>query len=93
MPAFLPPSYPSEQHHTVQSLLFGHSICEARKSAGLSIEDAARLFGMEVSEWMAIEEGYAPQDVSQLRAMADAIEIRFDRIAMVALLCRDVWEL
>ena len=66
---------------------------KTRKNAGLSIEEAARLSGMEVSEWMAIEDGHAPQDINRLRAMADAMEISFDRIAMVVLLCREAWEL
>ena len=48
---------------------------------------------MEVSEWAAIEEGYVPQDINRLRAMAGAMEIRFDQIAMLVLLCRDAWEL
>ncbi len=93
MPKFLSPSYPSERHHTVQSRLFGRFICETRKGAGLPLEKAARLSGMQAWEWLAVEEGHAPEDINRLRAMADAMEISFDRIAMVALLCRDVWEL
>jgi transcriptional regulator with XRE-family HTH domain len=87
------PFYPSEQRHAVRGLLFGRSIYETRKSVGLSLEEAARLSGMEVSEWLAIEAGYAPEDVNRLRAMADAMEISFDRIAMVVLLCREAGEL
>ena len=83
-----PLSYPSEQCHAVRSLLFGRSICETRKSAGLSLEEAARLSGMQISG-LAIEAGYAPQDVNRLRAMADTMEISFERIAMVVLLCRE----
>ena len=93
MPAFLPPSHPSEQHHTVPSRLFGRFICATRKSAGLSLEEAARLSGMQASEWVAVEEGYAPEAVNRLRAMADTLEISFDRITMVALLCRKAGEL
>jgi transcriptional regulator with XRE-family HTH domain len=69
--------------------MFGHCIREARKTAGLSIEQAARLSGMESSEWMGVEEGTVPQDINQLRAMADAMGIRFDRIATLVLVCRD----
>ena len=42
---------------------------------------------------MAIEDGHVPQQINKLRAMADAMEIRFDRIASLVLLCRDAWEL
>ena len=73
--------------------LFGFCIQEARKKADLSITEAARLSGMESSEWMAIEEGSVPQDVNRLRAMADAMEISFDKIATLVLVCRAAWEL
>lgn len=89
----LPPSYLPELRRGVWSRMFGHYICDTRKSAGLSIEQTARLTGMEVYKWMAIEEGHVPQDINRLRAMAAAMEICFDQIAMLVLLCRDAWEL
>ena len=73
--------------------LFGSCIQEARKTAGLSLEEAARLSGMEISEWMAIEDGYVPQDVNRLRAMADTMEISFDQIGTLVLVCKAAWEL
>jgi transcriptional regulator with XRE-family HTH domain len=73
--------------------MFGDGIKASREGAGISIEEAAGLSGMAVSEWMAIEDGYVPQDVNRLRAMAAAIEMRYDQIATLALLCRDAWEL
>jgi transcriptional regulator with XRE-family HTH domain len=73
--------------------MFGHCICSIREGKGLSIEQAACLSGMDISEWMAIEEGHVPQDINRLRAMAGALEIHFDRIAMLVLLYRDAWEL
>ncbi len=73
--------------------LFGSCIQETRKTAGLSLEEAARLSGMEISEWMAIEDGCVPQDVNRLRAMADAMEISFDQIGTLVLVCKAAWEL
>ncbi len=73
--------------------LFGHCISETRENAGLSIAEAARLSGMECSEWMAIEEGTVPQDITRLRAMADAMQISFDQIGTLVLVCRAAWEL
>ncbi len=72
--------------------LFGSCIQETRKTAGLSIEEASRLSGMQISEWMGIEDGCVPQDVNRLRAMAGAMEISFDKIATLVLVCRAAWE-
>jgi hypothetical protein len=73
--------------------LFGRSTCKTRRSIGLSLEEVALLSGMQVSEWPAVEAGYAPQEVNRLRAVADAMEISFDKIATLVLVCRDAWKL
>jgi transcriptional regulator with XRE-family HTH domain len=73
--------------------MFGRGIRENRQNAGLSIEEAARLSGMEVSEWAAIEEGHVPQETNRLRAMAAALEISYDRLLNLVLLGREAWEL
>jgi hypothetical protein len=46
---------------------------------------------MEASEWASVEAGFVP-DPAQLRPMADALELGYDRIATMAVLCRDAWE-
>ena len=73
--------------------MFGSGIRTHRERAGISVEEAAGLSGMEISEWMAIEDGNVPQDVNRLRAMAAAIEIRYDQVATMAMLCQGAWEL
>ena len=87
--ASLPSSYLIRQS---MGRLFGSCIEEVRKTAGLSLEEAARLSGMEISEWMAIEDGCVPQDVNRLRAMAETMQISFDKIATLVLVCRAAWE-
>ena len=89
----LPSTYAPELRRQVWGNLFGSSIQAARTEAGLSIEEAAGLSGMEISEWMAVEDGHVPQDINRLRAMAAAMEISFDKIANLVLLCRGAWEL
>jgi transcriptional regulator with XRE-family HTH domain len=89
----LPPSCLPEQRRAVWGRLFGSYIGTIRKNAGLPIEKAARLSGMEISEWAAVEEGTVPRDINRLRAMTDAMAISFDTIANLVLLCRDAWEL
>ena len=91
--ASLPSSYLPEVRHQSMGRLFGSCIQEARKKADLTIEEAARLSGMEISEWLAIEDGCVLQDINKLRVMAGAMEISFDKIATLVLVCRAAWEL
>jgi len=89
----LPADYVPELRRQTWGHFFGLGIQEARKSAGLSIEDAARLSGMESSEWMAIEGEHVPQETDRLRAMAAALEVSFEKMFNFVLLCREAWEL
>ncbi len=41
---------------------------------------------------MAIEDGCVPQDVNRLRAMAETMQVSFDKIVNLVLLCRAAWE-
>jgi hypothetical protein len=91
--ASLPSTYVPEIRRQSMGRLFGFCIQEARKSAGLSIENAARLSGMESSEWMAIEDGNVPQETNRLRAMAEVMHLNFDQIVSWVLVCRAAWEL
>jgi hypothetical protein len=91
--ATLPSTYIPEVRHRSMGRLFGFCIQQTRESVGLSIEEAARLSGMELTQWMAIEDGNVPQEINQLRAMAEAMQINFDKIASMVLVCRGAWEL
>jgi transcriptional regulator with XRE-family HTH domain len=91
--ASFPPTYQPELRRQMWGRLFGHGIRENRENAGLSVEAAARLSGMEVSEWAAIEDGYVPQTTDQLRSIAGTLEISYDRLLNLVLLCREAWEL
>ena len=91
--ASLPSTYVPELRRQVWGRMFGRGIQAARNESGLSIEEAAGLSGMQVSEWMAIEDGHVPQEVDRLRAMAATMEISYDKLLNMALLCREAWEL
>jgi hypothetical protein len=71
--------------------LFGGLIEKTRDTAGRSLEEAARLAGMETFEWAAIEAGRVP-DPAQLRPMADALALGHDKIGMLAFICQRAWE-
>ena len=89
----LPSTYVPEIRRQSIGRLFGFGIQEMRQNSVLSIEEAARLAGIEVSEWAAIEDGYVPRETNRLRAMAGALEISYDQLFNLVLLCREAWEL
>ncbi len=62
----LPSSYLPEIRRQSMGRLFGSSVSACREKAGLSVEEAASLAGMEATEWMAVEDGCVPQDVNRL---------------------------
>jgi transcriptional regulator with XRE-family HTH domain len=78
--------------HRAWGELFGAGIEEARKTAGLSVEQAAAAAGMESSEWVAVEAGHVPESWEQLRAMADAIDVPHDQIALYTFMCQEAWQ-
>jgi hypothetical protein len=57
------------------------------------VEEAAGLFGMEVSEWAAIEAGPVPQQVDRLRAISATLELAWDRMLNMLALCQEAWTL
>lgn len=89
----LPPTYLPELRRQVWGRLFGLGIRASRTEAGLTIEEAARLSGIELSEWMAIEDGHVPQETDQLRSMAAVLEVSSEKMLNWVALCREAWEL
>ncbi len=55
-----------------------------RQELGLSVAEAAELSGLELSQWCALETGWVPDDLSTLRAIAGALEVRWTDFAMLA---------
>ena len=72
--------------------IFAGGIRQARQACKLSVEQAAEVAGMETSEWAAIEAGQVPPTTIQLHSMAGTLEISYDRLSNLVLLCRDAWE-
>jgi hypothetical protein len=73
--------------------LFGGLIERKREASGHSVGEIACLAGMAWSEWAAIEAGHVPGDPAQLRSMAAALELGYDQMTRLALICRDDWDL
>ncbi len=70
---------------------FGLFIRELREKKSRSVEEAARLAGMEAQRWLAIEAGRAPGQ-ELLEPMADALEVDHEVIARLVVFCQDAWE-
>lgn len=76
--------------------IFAGMIEDRREALGRSQVEAARLAGMESSEWAAIEAGYLPEDLfsdgsARLRSVAAALEVRFEDMALLVFICQDAW--
>lgn len=82
---------PSSVSRRAWRQIFGGMIRERREAIGRSLEEAARLAGMESSEWAAVESGHIPADPDRLRSMAAALEVRFDQLALLVYLCQEAW--
>ena len=89
---FNPSSRLQELRRQSWGRLFGGAIRKVRESREISVEQAAVLAGMELSDWEAIEAGRVPTENAVLRSMAAALEIRFDQIAILVYLCHEAWE-
>ena len=72
--------------------VFARAIEHNRQARGLSVEDAAQLAGMKISEWAAIEAGAVPRTEAELHAIAGTLEIGYEQLLNLVLLCRDAWE-
>jgi hypothetical protein len=78
-------------HRQAWGRFFGLCIGGKREEGGRSVEEVARLAGMETAEWLAVEAGQVPP-LEQLLPMADALELGHDKIATLAVLCQEAWE-
>lgn len=86
------PLSPDELSRRVGRRLFGAFVHTVREARGLSLGDAARLAGVSLSEWMAIEDGHVPRDPERLSALAAALELDWHRVLEVAVFCRQAWD-
>lgn len=67
--------YLTLRHYAAHML--GEAAYQRRQDLGLSVAEAAALSGMEVSQWMALEEGaWIPEDDGpELQPIAETLEV------------------
>ena len=72
--------------------LFGLFIQKGRENRGCSVEEVARLAGMKLSEWLAVEAGRVPESAAQLRLMAAALQFSKVQLATIIQICQVAWK-
>jgi len=90
-PASLPRSSRAAFRRQSWGEFFGMLIQGVRQEMGRSTEETARRAGMTASAWEAIEAGRVPRTREQLVSMAGALDMDWDGMATLAVLCRKAW--
>jgi transcriptional regulator with XRE-family HTH domain len=75
------PMKPCRFHHAFS---LGNTVQRRRLNLGMSVERAADLAGMEVSQWCALEAGWVPNTLCILRAVADTLELNALQLSFLA---------
>ena len=70
--------------------LFGIFMRRARENSVLPLEAAARLAGMRVEEWLAIEAGRVP-DPAQLDLMTAVLGLSPEEMGVAVRICEGAW--
>ena len=90
--AFLPSTDDNNYFQGVWARVFGRFIQSAREKAGLSVENAAELAGMDPRNWLATESGaWLPTTKQQLQFMAAAVDIDWPTMTRIVTMCRQAW--
>ena len=78
----------------VWSRMFGSFMQSAREKAGLSVENAAELAGMDARNWLAMETGvWLPATRQQLQLISAALDIDWATMTKIVAMCRQAWGL
>ena len=59
-----------------------------RRELHLSTAAAAELAGIAFSEWCALEQGWVPEDLSTIQAIAGTLEVLWPELSLVAKIAR-----
>jgi transcriptional regulator with XRE-family HTH domain len=77
-------SYRPAPNRIEACLLFAAFIQQRREQLGLSMERAAELAGLRISEWYALEGGWVPEDEAAIHAIAETLEITWSQLSLYA---------
>ena len=90
----LPSTVENEYLEAVWSRMFGSFMASAREKVALSVEQASALADMETEQWSAMEAGdWLPETRQQFHLIAAALDIDWDTMVGVVMMCRGAWGL
>jgi hypothetical protein len=76
-------------HRIYGALLFSRYVQRRREDLGLSVQEAAHISGMEVSDWCALEGGRVPaKNDPLLCSVAETLEAHFLKVSLYAEISR-----
>ena len=70
------------------ALAVARYVRQRREQLGQSVGHAAELAGLELSQWLALEEGWVPEELSVIVAVATTLQVRWSDLDLVALFAR-----
>jgi hypothetical protein len=75
---------PTKPDRVRNALALANCVQRRRQNLGMSIERAADLAGMRLSQWFALETGWVPNTLDVLRAVADTLELGYLQLSFLA---------
>ncbi len=89
----LPSTTTDDQYfQSFSARLFGHFIQSAREKAGLAVERVAWLADICPEAWTAMEAGdLLPTTREELELIAAALDIEWELMTRILLMCRNAW--
>ena len=76
----------------VWARVFGRFIKCGREKAGLSVENAAELAGIDARNWLAMETGaWLPATRQQVQFIAAALDIDWPTMTRIIAMCSRAW--
>jgi hypothetical protein len=83
------PTAASDGNHIFWVHAFARYVNLQRRALGLSLGRAAKLSGMQVCAWIAMEEGrWVPEDLNVIRSIEGTLEVRRGELDTIALIAR-----
>ena len=75
-------------HRGPNHLLLACYVQRRRVFLELSVAAAAELAGLQSSEWDALEQGWIPESLAALKAIAGTLQIQWPELSLVAQITR-----